>query len=277
MSPLSLSLVVTLWAIVVVAETSLLLVLCWRKAWRGNAAFTLFIAFCILRSCLLLWAKCVLKSWPAYSLIWWGAYVPQSVLLVALVLEVIQIIFRPYDSLPRGMLGNFVLAIFTVVLLMAGFTLQFPGRQSSEWITFLRAMDQGVSWTMLGVFVAIIGFANALGIPWNHRVYGIVVGFVFYLSVDVVVVTMTAQIGISVRNYIWPLDMIAFLLACSGWTYCFAHAEVPLAVPKIVEINRIAAMLAQYVFVIESLEVKRYPKATGLQEPSHLLVRTEER
>ena len=275
MSSLPYAWVVAIWGSVVGAETCLLLVLLWRKAWRSNTAFVLFIGFCVLRSCLLLFARFVLKDWTAYSSVWWGAYVPQCVILIALLFEVIQTVFRPYEALPRGTRGNFALAIFCVVLLTAAFTLRFHADQSSEWMTFLRAMDQGVSWSLLGVFATIAGFATLLGIPWNHRVYGIVVGFVFYLSVDVAVVTLTAQIGPSIRNYIWPLDMLAFLGACSGWTYSFAHAEVPRSAPKMEELSRVAAILSQYVFVIESLEVKRSPGATVREEPVRVLLRSE--
>ena len=217
----------------------------------------------------------VFNSSRAYFLIWWGAYVPQSVLLIALLLEVVQIIFRPYDALPRGTLGNFAMAVFAVLLLTASFTLRFPGSQGSEWLTFLRAMDQGVSWGLLSVFAIIAAFATMLGIPWNHRVYGIVTGFLFYLSVDVAVVTMTAHTEFPIHRYVGPLEMLAFLGAVSGWTYSFMHSEVPRGVPKLEEVTRIAAILSQYVFVIESLEVKKFPGSASRERPARVLLRSE--
>lgn len=267
MSGLPVSVIVGLWVLVIACETGLMLVLFWRKAWQTNAAFTAFIVFCVLRSCLLFCAGPVMQSSRGYFLIWWAAYVPQSVLLIALVLEVIQIVFRPYEALPRGTLGNFAMAVFALLLLTVSMTLRFPGIQATEWMTFLRAMDQGVSWALLGVFSLIAGFASLLGIPWNHRVYGVVAGFLFYLSVDVAVVTMTAHSEIALHHYIGPLDMLAFLFAASGWTYCFARAEVPRSVPKLEEVQKIAAVLSQYVFVIESLEVKKGSKATLREKP----------
>ncbi len=268
---------ISVWFLVLLSETSLLLVLFWRRAWRGNAAFASFITFCVLRSCVLFYSSFTLKGSMAYSLIRWGAYVPQSVLLIAVVLEVIQIVFRPYDALPRGARGNFVLAIFTFTFLTALFTLQFPGRQFSEWITFLRAMDQGVSWSLLGIFAIISVFAKVLGIPWNHRVYGIVVGFLFYLSVDVVFVTSAARMGSAFRNYISLVDMLAFLITCSEWTYYFARQEVPRTVPKMEEVRRIAEILSQYVFVIESLEVAGSRQEASCKTPAQLVLRNEER
>jgi hypothetical protein len=85
------------------------------------------------------------------------------------------------------------------------------------------------------------------------------VGFFFYLSVDVAVVTMTSQRGLHFNSYIWPLDMLAFLGACSVWLYSFAHEEVPRSVATMEQVNRISAVLSQYVVLIDTLEVKRRP------------------
>jgi hypothetical protein len=136
---------------------------------------------------------------------------------------------------------------------------RFPGTHPSEWMMMLRTVDQGLSWALWGIFAIFAMFSACLGIPWNHRVYGIVVGFFFYLSVDVTVVTMTAQFGLRGNSYIWLLDMLAFLGSCSVWTYSFAHAEVPRSVPTMEQVNRISAVLSRYVVLIDSLEVKRPP------------------
>ena len=175
----------------------LTLLLLWRRAWRENAAFTSFMAFCVLRSSLLLYANFALKGSSAYFFLRLGAYPVQFVLLIAVVFEVVQIIFRPYEALPRGTLGNFALATLTVAIFSVMFTVRFPGTQQSEWIMLFRAVDQGFSWALWGIFAILTLFSSCLGIPWNHRVYGIVVGFFFYLSVDVAVVTMTAQFGLA--------------------------------------------------------------------------------
>ncbi len=259
MSLLSRPLYIAIWALVVSAEAILMLLLFRRRAWRENAAFTSFIVFCVLRSSLLLYVYFASMGKAAYALLRWGTYGIQFVLLIAVVLEVVQIIFRPYDALPRGTLGNFVLASLSVASLAAMFTWKFPGMQPLEWMLLLRAIDQGMSWALWGIFAMLTAFSLCLGIPWNHRVYGIVVGFFFYLSVDVAVVTMTSQLGLYLNSYIWPLDMLAFMGACSVWTYSFAHAEVPRTVPTMEEVRRLSAVLSQYVVLIESLEVKRQP------------------
>src|ERR1039458_3761329 len=252
-------LVAALWVLVMAAQGSLMLLLFWRRAWRENAAFTAFITFSVLLSSLLFYGSIAGNSLTTSLLVRSGAYAVQSVLLIALVLEVVQILFRPSEALPRGTLGNFALAALSVASLAVMFTVRFPGAHPSEWLMILREIDQAFSWALWGIFAIFAMFSTCLGIPWNHRVYGIVVGFFFYLSVDVAVVTVVSQRGLRTNSYIWPLDMLAFLIACSVWTYSFAHAEVPRSVATMEQVNRISAVLSQYVVLIDSLEVKRRP------------------
>jgi len=260
------------WTLVFLAEGALALLLFWRGGWRSNRAFTAFISFCTLRSCLL---YCARGSAPLSSAIWWSCYPLQSVLLIALVLEVVQVVFSPFDTLPRGMMRNMILAVASIALLFGTFTILFPGAQPSEWMELLRAMDQGVSCTLWGTFLLIGAFASLLGIPWNHRIFGVVSGFFFYLSVDVVVVTLIAQLGLSATRLIWPIDSLAFLLACYIWLYFFLRDEVPRTVPTMPQVIRIASVLSQYIRVVEAMDQSRPSSSSAQQEPSKTFVRSE--
>jgi hypothetical protein len=136
-------------------------------------------------------------------------------------------------------------------------------------------MDQGVSCTLWGIFLLIGAFANLLGIPWNHRIFGVVSGFFFYLSVDVVVVTLTAQLGFSATRIIWPLDSLAFLLACYIWLYFFLREEVARTVPTMPQVIRIASVLNQYIGVVKALDQSRPSSSSAQQEPSKTFVRSK--
>jgi len=247
---------VFLWYLVLATEWSLLALLICRRAWRDYSAFTAFIAFCALRTLGLMVSWITLNDSEMYMALWWGAYPLQTVLLIFLVLEVIQNVFRPFDALPRNVLGNLTLAILAVGLLALAFTVRFPGATRSEWVIILKAVDQGISWTLWGVFVIIAAFTKALGIPWRHRLNGIIVGFALYLSIDVIVVTISTQGGDVMEKLFRPLDMTAFLSACCLWIWSFASVDVPQRVAVSVDVRRIASILCQYVVLVESLEVK---------------------
>ena len=175
----------------------------------------------------------------------WIAYAPQLVLMIVLVLEVFNILFQPFNTLPSNTLTHFAEAILATVAAGIVFAVRWPGAQPTAWMTFARAMDQSVSLVLFAIFGIIALFATYFGIPWRHRVYGIVIGFLFDLAIDTAVTTAVAQYSLSKRSVVWPIHMLAFLFTCGIWAYYFALPEMPRAVPKTEELNRILAVLKQ--------------------------------
>jgi Ca2+/Na+ antiporter len=157
-----------------------------------------------------------------YNTALWLAYLPQMVVLVMLVLEVFHHLFSPTSTLPAGTLTHFIEATLVCIAVIAGLTLLYPGQPHRTWVVVMWAMDQGASWVMLAIFGLIALLASYFGIPPRHQLQGIALGFFVYLTVDCVIVTITAQTDLE----LWPVDMAAFLLACLIWAYYFASPEV---------------------------------------------------
>lgn len=238
-----------LWIAVMFAEGSLLALLLARRAYRDYPAFTTFVSFCVARSLLLF---CVSHDSPSlYQPVKWIAYIPQLAILIAVVLEVLYRLFHPFDTLPRKTMSHFVQATAIVAVVAITFAVFHPGAQPTAWMTFARAMDQVVSWVLCSVFVFVALFASYFGIPWRHRVYGVGLGFLLYLAVDVAVTTAMTQLRLAPWNPVWLLDMVAFLAACLIWMNYFRKAEVPRSVPSSEQIKQIRAILGNFVNVID--------------------------
>jgi hypothetical protein len=171
---------------------------------RQYPAFTSFVWFCVVRSLVLFYVAH--HAMGLYVWVKWGAYLPQLVLLVMLVLEVGRVLFAPICTLPQGTVAHFIEATTASVGVIVALAIRYPGQQIASWMTVARAMDQATSWVMWTVFGLIAIFASYFGIPWRHRVYGIGVGFFFYLSVDVAVTTVVAQRRLA--SAAWPIDML---------------------------------------------------------------------
>lgn len=232
-----------LWVFGMLVQASLLGILLWRKAYKSYPSFVLFLGFCVARSTLQLALSFLapgVRSW-----VQWGAYVPQLVILVMLVLEVFHVVFHPYDTLPRGTVSHFIEAVLAVAVTAVVIAIRYPGAQSTAWLTFARAMDQVTAWVLCAVFGFIALFSKYFGIPWRHRVYGIGLGFLFYLSVDVAVTTIAAHYGPMVLSSIWWLDMVAFILSCVIWAVYFAAPEVGRPVPSMKDLQQIQTALEQ--------------------------------
>lgn len=190
------------------------------KSYRQYPAFTSFIAFCNVRSLVLLYMAH--EAFGMYERAFWLAYLPQLVLLVMLVVEVFQSLFAPTNTLPRGTLVHFVEAAAGCIVVVVGLTIRYPGQPNAMWVMVLWAMDQATAWVMLAIFGLVAILAQFFGIPWRHRLYGIAVGLSIYLAVDCAVATLAAQRDLE----LWPVDMVAFFVACLIWVHYFGKAEV---------------------------------------------------
>lgn len=245
-------LIYILWATVILAEGSVFTLLLTRRAYRQFPAFTYFIAFCVVRSGLLVYLNFAERS--SYSMGYWIAYVPQLVLVIALTLELFNMLFRPFETLPRNTLAHFIEAIIAIAAAGLLFAVRWPGAQSSAWMSFLRAMDQCVSSVLFATFAMVAIFANYFGIPWRHRAYGIVVGFLFDLGVDTGVTFAVAHYGLPSRSPVWPIHMLAFLVTCGIWAYYFAVPETPRAPLQLEQLDRIMAVLKRNSRWLESVK-----------------------
>jgi hypothetical protein len=233
----------TLWCFGMLIQAALFAVLLWRRAHRSYPSFTLFIGFCVVRSTVQLGLTFVAPA--LRNTVQWGAYVPQFIILVMLVFEVFHVVFHPYDTLPEGTLTHFLEAVFAVAVTAIAVAVRYPGTQPTAWLTFARAMDQVTAWVLCAVFGFIALFSKYFGIPWRHRVYGIGLGFLFYLSVDMVVTTIVAHYGTMAIRPIWWLDMVAFILSCIIWAIYFAAAEISRPVPSMEQLQQIRTALKQ--------------------------------
>jgi hypothetical protein len=107
---------------------------------------------------------------------------------------------------------------------------------------------------LCGIFGFIALFSSYFGIPWRHRAYGIGLGFLFYLSVDVAFTTIVAQYGQAAFSAIRWLDMVAFMLACVIWILYFAMSEAARPVPSLEQLHRIHAALGGVSSAVENAD-----------------------
>jgi hypothetical protein len=243
--------VYVLWIGVMITQGCLLAILLRSRGYREYPAFTTFVAFCVLRSSVLFYIANHFHQ--LYMPAKWLAYVPQLAILIALVLEMFYLLFHPYETLPANTIRHFVTAAIAVAALVIALTLRFPGAQPTLWMTFARAIDQVVTWVLCLIFGLIVLFAKYFGIPWRHRLQGIALGFLIYLTVDVAVATVVAQLRLPPYSPVWSLGMVAFLAACFTWAYYFATEEVPRTVPTLDELRRIQAALRRIAGAVRGL------------------------
>jgi hypothetical protein len=255
-------LLVGLWIVIIIAQGYVFALLVSRRAYRVYPAFTGFIAFQVVRSLVLFYLANYCAS--LYQPVKWATYaVPQLPILIALVWEVFHILFHPYNTLPKQTIGHFVHATVVIAIIATAFAIRFPGAQPTAWMTFARATDQVVTWVLCAVFAFIALFASYFGIPWRHRVYGIGVGFLLYLAVDVVVETAIAQWRLPAYSPISYFGMFAFLGACVIWAYYFATEEAPRSAPTLEELRKLGPLLDEFATAVRRAQWTRQDDGTS--------------
>jgi hypothetical protein len=246
-------LILTLWILVIVAESGVSILLLRRRAWNEHIAFLAFIVFCTLRSYLLFYQLVVIGHSSGYPALRSLVYLAQGPLLIAVVLEVVRNVFRPFESLPRGVLGSLVLAMCTVAFLAALFAIFEAHGNLRDWLSFFSLLDHGCTIALLGIFGVFTCFASTLGIPWGHRIVGIILGFSFYVCVDVVVESAALSRPM-MKSSVWPIEMVAFLVSCMVWFWYFVPIVGATRKPTREDVRAISLVLADYVFSIKLLE-----------------------
>lgn len=242
----------TAWLAVIFLETALFGLLLRRKAYHEYPGFFTFISFSVFRSLLLLGVTFVHPAW--FRLVQWVAYVPQLAILIAVVIEVLYVLFHPFYTVPRNTALHFLGATGTVVLFAVGFSVIHPGAEATAWATFAAAMDQAVSWIFCGVFMLVALFSTYFGIPWRHRLYGIGLGFLVYLFTDVAVTTAIVQFHLPPFSLLRLLDMIAFLASCMIWGYYFFVPEVARIAPTCEQVEEMQAIVGRFAGLLPTKE-----------------------
>lgn len=233
--------VVSLWIAVMLAQGYLLGILLGRYAYRDYPAFSAYVGFCTIRSLVLFYIAN--NDMEHYGAVVWGSDLPQSVFLIALLIEVFRGVFSPLKTLPQGTVSLFTEAVIGCIAIILVLTIMCPGEQYAYWLLVARAVDAGTSRVMLAVFILIVMFASYLGIPWGHKQYGIGLGFLVYLCTDVVITTIAAHFS-DLADKVWPVDMCAFLLACLLWVYYFIKADAPRMPVTTAQLRQLEAILS---------------------------------
>ena len=241
------------WIVAMLAQGYVFALLVGRKAYRDYPAFTALMAYFVSRSLVLFYLATYAAHY--YSVVQWAAYGPQLVFLVATVREVFHILFHPYSTLPRRTVTYFGQATVAVVVVAIAFAVFFPGAaQPTVWMQFARKMDQVVSWVLCAVFGFIALFASYFGVPWRHRLWGVGIGFLFYMSVDVTTTTVVALFGLPPYSLISRIDSVAFITNCIVWCYYFTTPETPRSVPTLEQLRKIQAVLRDLAITVDGMQ-----------------------
>ncbi len=173
----------------------------------------------------------------------WGTRIVSVPLMLAVLVEVFAAVFRPYSTLPKGTLRWFRGVLASLILLTAAAALCFPGSAPGDWMNTVMVLNRSASIIFCGAFGFTALFSSYFGIPWQHRTYGIGVGFLLFMSVDIFTSSLSATYGYAISVALNAIIMLGYSLALTTWIIYFARPETPSRIPTLEQLKRLQKAL----------------------------------
>ncbi len=238
-----------LWLLSVVGQILLLLVMVQQRLYRTLPVFFAYLLFLVLSDPFFFLTLHFLHSANAantgasstYFNLYFAILVPQSLLELAVLMEVATLVIRPAKrSLPGGGIA-FLLVILVVAGLATFFLSNFTHSDSvySHLGRFYAKFTFGMAVLRLLFFCLLALFAQMLGIGWKSHVLQLASGLA--LNGAVILLTQIALTHLKPPLHsspLWPqyqiefrlLDqvrIIGYLCTLAYWAWSFARQEAP--------------------------------------------------
>lgn len=228
------------WVVNAILQTGVLALVLWKRAWRQHPAFTVYIAYSCLQTPMLMWVS--LMARPIYFRVDSVGRLIELPIMVAVLLEVSAAVFKPYSSLPRGALRWFMGCLGAVVLITLVLALFCPGASSNYWLNIIKVINRSAALVFCGAFGFIALFSSYFGIPWHYRTYGIGLGFLLFLSVDIVAASIAVMYP-AMNDVLLLVPMIAFSMAACTWLVYFAKPQTARVAPTWEQLYQLREMV----------------------------------
>jgi hypothetical protein len=224
------------WLAAFLCEILLACILLVRGEYRRFPVFVAWICFLVIADPTVFWIS-RLASPSVYYQASGIASVLDSLFQLGVLIEIAYAVLKPAQrSLPRGLLVGmaFVLLIGFVGTLV--WTLDQSQQSKIFQLVYVRLLQINFSFAYLrlGLFAAITGCSQMLGITWKNHVIRLAAGLAFFSAVSVMVELTLAHLPHSNHhtyemNYslLSRTQVIAYLCALSFWVWSFLRKDAP--------------------------------------------------
>ncbi|MBZ5629057.1 MAG: hypothetical protein LAO06_09345 [Acidobacteriia bacterium] len=157
------------------------------------------------------------RSYQQYFYAYWAMSAVSIGLGFGVLYEVFTGIFRPFGDLRA--LGAVLFRWAALVLLLAAAmlaTTSRPAAQTHLFATILNLM-RSVEVMQCGLVLLMLLCSSYLGVTLRHRIFGIALGFGVTAAVDLVAVTVLANLGLQAQIFFQLSKMLAYNISALLW------------------------------------------------------------
>lgn len=179
----------TLWLLPAVIQACLVFLMVRRKLRQEFPLFFSYTVFQVLA--FILKFAAFHRSQLEYFYVYWVTSALSLVFGFAVIYEIFQHVFRPYEALRQ--LGKvlfrwavIVLALIAIVMAMSS----PPTGNANLIMQVVLTMERSMRVTQCGMVLFLFLFAGFLGVSARHHIFGIALGFGFFGGMDLLAITM---------------------------------------------------------------------------------------
>ena len=155
----------------------------------------------------------------------WGSRLIVLPVFVAVLIEVFAAVFRPYSTLPKGTFRSFRIALGSLVI-VAGVAAQFsPGPSPGNLINTVLLINRSLSIIFSGAFGFTVLLSTYFGIPWRPRTYGVGLGFILFMSLDLIASALSLTYWQRMPVAVNALSMGCYTVALITWLIYFYQPD----------------------------------------------------
>jgi len=166
-----------------------------------------------------------------YFYTYWGSDAISAMLGFAVIREIFNNAFGPFDALRD--LANIMFKWAALMLVIVAVALASSSRGGSDEAIFVvvLAIERGVMVIQGGLLLFLLLFSGRLGISWKNHCFGLSLGFGIYASTLLIVESLRSQLGPQWNATCVLLQSSCYAAAVLVWTsYIFSPEPVRAAV-----------------------------------------------
>ena len=212
-----------LWYGGILLQAAIAVAMIYRRVWRRFPTFFTYTVFLVVRSLLLLVLRRV--SLDAYFYVYWGGELLSWALGLAVIQEVMQQLFAPYQAITRLATVLFRWGAGLLVALAVVVALASSGPDHDRVFAGILLFERSVRVVQVGLLSLLFVLAGFLHLRWPHRVFGIALGLALFTSVELAAVSLRSHTGMALQQTFTVLKPLSFVLAQAVWMAYFALPE----------------------------------------------------
>lgn len=166
-----------------------------------------------------------------YFYAYWVNDVVDIVMAVAILVEVFNRIFAPYEGIRGVARIAFVVSAAIVGAASAIFLLFHHAEHSVPVLTFALVAERSVRILQLGLILSLFAITRYLHLRWKNYLFGIALGFGFYAMTTLAVLVIRMAYGepvIIITNVLWGTGYCVAVLIWATYVLQPEAAKIPI-------------------------------------------------